>query len=234
MRGPPVCFTHDANGSRLAYQVVGDGERDLVFLLGWPTHLALMWENPAFGSFLHGLAAFSRLIVLDHRGRGMSDRGPTGRPFEDQMEDVQAVLRAVGSQRTAFFGCHVGGRLALLFAATHPGQTTGVVTFGSHPASLRDADYPWGSTPEQRDQLLAQVRNGSLDLDGLLTLIAPTEASDTMTRRWWSTFANSAATPPESVDEITAHGPVDIRTLLPSVHIPTLVMHRTADRLAAV
>jgi hypothetical protein len=115
--GPPVCFTYTANGSRLAYQVVGNGEHDLVFLLGWPTHLALMWENPAFAGFLHGLAAFSRLILLDHHGRGMSDRGPTGRPFEDQMDDVRTVLRAVGSERTAFFGCHLGGRLALLFAA---------------------------------------------------------------------------------------------------------------------
>jgi pimeloyl-ACP methyl ester carboxylesterase len=81
--GPPVRFTIDPNGSRLAYQVLGEGEHDLVFLLGWPTHLGLMWENPAFADFLHGLASFSRLIVFDHLGRGLSDRGPNGRPFED-------------------------------------------------------------------------------------------------------------------------------------------------------
>jgi class 3 adenylate cyclase len=232
--GPPVCYTRNAEGSRLAYQVVGKGEQDLVLLLGWPTHLTLMWENPALAGFLRGLAAFSRLILLDHLGRGLSDRGPTGRPFEDQIDDVQTVLRAVGSQRTAFFGCHLGGRLALLFAAGHPRETTAVVTFASHPATLRDADYPWGSTREQRDQLLAEVRAGTFDIDGLLPVLAPSESSDPFTRRWWSVFAASAVTPPEAMDEIVAHGPVDIRALLPSVHVPTLVLHRAGDRFTAV
>ena len=166
--GPPVQFTHDPNGSRLAYQVLGTGENDLVFLPGWPSHLGLMWENPAFADFLHGLASFSRLITLDHLGRGLSDRGPTGRPFEDRMDDVRTVLRAVGSERTAFFGRHLGGRLALLFAATHPQLTTALVTFAAHPTTLRDADYPWGSTPEQREEVLASARNGDFDPDGIL------------------------------------------------------------------
>ena len=232
--GPPVCFTHDPHGSRLAYQVLGTGEHDLVFLLGWPTHLGLMWENPAFAEFLHGLASFSRLIVLDHLGRGLSDRGPTGRPFEDRMDDVRTVMRAVGSEQTAFFGCHLGGRLALLFAATHPQHTTAVTTFAAHPASLRDSDYPWGSTAQEREEVLAQARAGTFDADGLLADIAPSDADDAPTRRWWSTFLHSAITPPEAVDEITAHGPVDIRRLLGSVHAPTLVLHRTHDRMVAV
>jgi class 3 adenylate cyclase len=232
--GPPVRFTHDPNGSRLAYQVVGEGEHDLVFLLGWPSHLGLTWENPAFADFLHGLASFSRLILLDHVGLGLSDRGPNGRPFEDRMDDIRTVLRAVGSEATAFFGCHLGGRLALLFAATHPRHTTAVVTFAAHPASLRDADYPWGSTLEQRQQVLSVARSGAMDPDVVLAQIAPSTVGDPSMRRWWSMFMNSAATPPEAVDEITSHGPVDIRSLLGSVHAPTLVLHRTDDRFAAV
>jgi class 3 adenylate cyclase len=232
--GPPVRFTTDPHGSRLAYQVVGEGEHDLVFLLGWPSHLGLMWENPAFADFLQGLASFSRLILLDHLGRGLSDRGPNGRPFEDRMDDVRTVLRAVGSETAALFGCHLGGRLALLFAATHPQQTTAVVTFAAHPATLRDADYPWGSTPEQREELLAVARSGELDLDVVLAQVAPSEMDDPVTRRWWNMFMNSAATPPETIDEITSHGPVDIRSLLGSVHAPTLVLHRTNDRFVAV
>jgi class 3 adenylate cyclase len=232
--GPPVRFTIDPNGSRLAYQVVGEGEHDLVFLLGWPTHLGLMWEHPAFGDFLHGLASFSRVILFDHLGRGLSNRGPNGRPFEDRMDDVRTVLRAVGSERAAFFGCHLGGRLALLFAATYPQHTTAVVTFAAHPATLRDADYPWGSTPEQRDEVLAMARTAQMDPDGVLAQVAPSEADDASTRRWWSMFMNSAATPPETIDEIISHGPVDIRSLLGSVHAPTLVLHRTHDRFAAV
>jgi class 3 adenylate cyclase len=231
--GPPVSFTRNRNGSRLAYQVLGEGDVDLVFLFGWPSHLGLMWENPAFADFLHGLASFSRLILFDRLGTGMSDRGPTGRAFEDGMDDVRTVLRAVGSRRTAFFGCHLGGRLALLYAATHPKQTTAVVTFGSHPATLRDDDYPWGTTPEERDRLLATFRTGTLDTDGLLAGLAPSEATD-VSRRWWATFFFSGATPPESIDEITSFGPVDIRGLLGAVHTPTLVLHRTGDRVADV
>ena len=150
--GPPVRFTRNRDGAHLAYQVVGEGDLDLVFLFGWPSHLALMWEHPAFAGFLHRLASFSRLVLFDRAGNGMSDRGPTGHAFEDGMDEVRSVLAAVGSERAAFFGCHLGGRLALLLAATYPEQVSAVVTFGSHPATLRDADYPWGSTPQQREQ----------------------------------------------------------------------------------
>src|SRR6185436_5059698 len=113
------------------------------------------------------------------------DRGPTGQAFEDWMDDVRAVMAAVGSERTAFFGSHLGGRLALLFAATHPELTTAVVTFAGHPATLRDDDYPWGATLEEREQLVDAIRAGALNPEQLLSDIAPTEATDASTRRWW-------------------------------------------------
>jgi len=232
--GPPVTFTRNRDGAHLAYQVVGEGDLDLVFLFGWPSHLALMWEHPAFASFLQRLASFSRLILFDRLGNGMSDRGPTGQAFEDSMDEVRSVLAAVGSKRAAFFGCTWGGRLALLLAATYPEQVSAVVTFGSHPATLRDADYPWGSTPQQREELLAVLRDGTVDTDGLLAMIAPGDATDPATRRWWATFFHSAVSPAESADEITALGPVDIRGLLGSVRVPTLVLHRTGDQAADV
>jgi class 3 adenylate cyclase len=228
--GPPVSFTRNARGTRLAYQVVGDGPLDVVFLFGWPTHSALSWENPAFAEFLHGLASFSRLILFDRAGNGMSDRGPTRNAFEDFMDDIRAVMAAAGSERAAFFGCHLGGRLALLFAATHPQQTSAVVTFAAHPATLRDADYPWGSDPEERDELLRAVASASLDLEEFLHFLAPTDAADPSTRRWWSTYWRSATSTVESIDEITAIGPVDIRGILPAVRVPTLLLHRTGDR----
>ena len=156
--GPPVAFARDVHGSAMAYQVLGDGPIDLVFLFGWPSHLALIWENPAFADFLHRLGSFARVILFDRVGSGMSDRGPTGHAFEDGMDEIRTVLDAVGSTQAAFFGCHLGGRLALLFAATYPQRTTAVVTFGSHPATLRDGDYPWGSSPEERAQLLESLR----------------------------------------------------------------------------
>ena len=206
--GPPLSFTRTANGTTLAYQVVGEGPLDLVFLFGWPSHLALMWENPAFADFLHRLASFSRLILFDRTGNGMSDRGPTGHAFEDWMDDVRAVMAAVGSERTAFFGCHLGGRLALLFAATHPELTSAVVTFAAHPATLRDDDYPWGATVEERAGLIELVRTSVLDAGQLLDDLAPRDATDPATRRWWTTYWYSAASAPETLDEITAMGPV--------------------------
>jgi class 3 adenylate cyclase len=232
--GPPVSFTRNAGGTTIAYQVLGDGPVDLVFLLGWPTHLALMWEHPAFAGFLRRLASFSRLILFDRPGGGMSDRGPTGHPFEEWMDDARTVMDAVGSERAALFGCHLGGRLALLFAATHPERTTSVVTFAGHPATLRDDDYPWGSSAEERAWLLDLLRAGRLDAEDLLRDIAPRDAEDPFTRRWWATYWYSAASRPESEDEITAMGPVDIRGLLHAVRVPVLLLHRADDRLADV
>jgi class 3 adenylate cyclase len=193
-----------------------------------------MWENPAFAEFLHRLASFSRLILFDRTGNGMSDRGPTGHAFEDWMDDVRAVMTAAGSERAAFFGCHLGGRLALLFAATHPELTTAVVTFAAHPATLRDDDYPWGATPDERAQLIEAVGAGALDLERLLHDLAPTDATDASTRRWWTTYWHSAASAPESLDEILAMGPVDVRGVLGAVRAPTLVLHRGGDRMADI
>src|SRR5512132_3086073 len=100
--GPRVRFARRPDGRHLAYQVLGDGELDLVFLFGWPTHLGLIWEEPAFAGFLHRLGSFSRLILMDLLGNGLSDRGPAGQAFEDELDDVGVVLDAVGSRRAAF------------------------------------------------------------------------------------------------------------------------------------
>jgi class 3 adenylate cyclase len=233
--GPPFQYVRRSDGRRVAYQLVGDGDLDLVFLFGWPTHLGLMWENPSFAGFLGKLASFSRLILFDRVGGGLSDRGGAAPVFEDEMDDVRAVLAAVGSERAALFGCHSGGRLALLLAATYPDAVSAVVTFGSHPATLRDDDYPWGSTPEQHQQLLALIGDGeTLDEDMVLSMVAPLEATDPSVRHWFRMFAMSGATLAEQYEGIRALGPVDIRGLLGLVQAPVLVLHRTGDRVADV
>jgi class 3 adenylate cyclase len=140
----------------------------------------------------------------------------------------------VDSEHAAFFGCHLGGRLALLYAVTHPDRTQAVVTFGAHPATLRDDDYPWGTSPEEHAWLLEAYRAGSLDYTGLLDVIGPSEAADAAARRWFTAFICSASSPVENIDEITALGPVDIRGLLGAVRVPTLVLHRSGDRMADV
>jgi class 3 adenylate cyclase len=234
--GPPFAYARRRDGRRLAYQVVGDGDLDLVFLFGWPTHLGLLWEDPSFAEFLGKLSSFSRLILFDRLGDGLSDRGPTGHTFDDEMDDVRCVLAAAGSERAAFFGCHTGGRLALLLAATHPDEVSAVVTFGSHPATLRDDDYPWGSTPEQRDEVFAAIRAlpPSEVADRLLAALAPGEVADPSVRQWWRMFTASASSPVETLEGIESLGPVDIRGLLGAIQAPVLVLHRTGDRLAGV
>jgi class 3 adenylate cyclase len=233
--GPPFRYASRPGGGRVAYQVVGDGALDLVFLFGWPTHLGLMWENPSFAAFLGKLSSFSRLLLYDRLGNGLSDRGLGGYVFEDEMDDVRAVLAAVGSERAALFGCHVGGRLALLLAATYPDQVSAVVTFGSHPATLRDEDYPWGSTVEEQEGVLAMIRASTPeDTIRLFELAAPREVADPSVRQWWRTFYLSAATPAETYGAIRSLGPVDIRGVLGSVQSPVLVLHRTGDQAAKV
>jgi pimeloyl-ACP methyl ester carboxylesterase/class 3 adenylate cyclase len=232
--GPPIRFARRPDGRHLAYQVVGEGELDLVFLLGWPSHLGLLWEHPSVAEFLGKLSSFSRLVLFDQLGMGLSDRGPTGHAFEEGMEDVRCVLAAVGSQRAALFGCNLGGRLALLLAATYPDQVSAVVTFASHPATLRDQDYPWGTTPEEREGLLAALQAGAVDPSWILADVAPQEATDASTDRWWRMLFWSGSSPLEGYDQVSAMGPVDIRRLLGSVQAPVLVLHRSGDRAADV
>jgi class 3 adenylate cyclase len=234
--GPPFRYAVRQGGGRVAYQVVGKGDLDLVFLFGWPTHLALMWENPSFAAFLGKLSSFSRLVLYDRLGNGLSDRGLGGYAFEDEMDDVRTVLAAVGSERAALFGCHIGGRLALLLAATYPDEVSAVVTFGSHPATLSDDDYPWGATGEEHEALLAELKESSATPDRTVQLewVAPGEANDAAVRHWWRVFYHSSASSAETYEAIRSLGPVDIRGLLGSVQAPVLVLHRTGDRAADV
>jgi pimeloyl-ACP methyl ester carboxylesterase len=232
--GPPFQYVRRSDGRRVASQVVGAGDLDLVFLLGWPTHLGLMWENPSFAGFLRKLSSFSRLILFDRVGGGLSDRGGGGGLFEDEMDDARAVLAVVGSERAALFGCHSGGRLALLMAATYPDQVSAVVTFGSHPATLRDDDYPWGSTVEH-EGLLTMIGDGeTFEVDMLLGMVGPSEVTDPSVRHWFRMYALSGAILAEQYEEIRSLGPVDIRGLLGSVQAPVLVLHRSGDRAADV
>jgi class 3 adenylate cyclase len=230
--GPPVSFTRRPDGRHLANQVVGEGNLDLVYLFGWASHLGLVWDHPAYAEFLGRLSSFSRLILFDRLGNGLSDRGPTGHAFEDWMDDARWVMAAAGCERAAFFGHDIGGRLALLLAATYPEQVSAVVTFGSHPATLRHEDYPWGSTPEELEGMLAAIQAGTFDTTEVLAFGAP--QADASMLRWLTMAFRSSISPGEFYDVVRTMGPVDIRRLLGSVQAPVLVLHRTGDRTADV
>jgi class 3 adenylate cyclase len=231
---PAIEFARRSDGLLIAYQVVGERDMDLVFLLGWPSNLALQWEHRGFARFLSRLAGFSRLILFDRPGTGLSDRGPTGQVFEDRLDDIRCVMDAVGSERTAFFGAHLGGRLALLFAATYPERTRAVVTFGAHPTTMADEDYPWGITAERLEWVLKQVGGGLNGEAAHGFFDTLTSETDPETFAWWRTYFSSAVTSKESMEELSKLEPVDIRSALGSVRVPTLIMHRTDDRAANV
>src|SRR5262245_6264298 len=196
--------------------------------------MALQWELPAFARFLTRLGGFSRLILFDRPGTGLSDRGPTGQVFEDRLDDVRCVMDAVGSERTAFFGCHLGGRLALLFAATYPERTSAVISFAGHPATIADDDYPWGIPDEALERIVEQIRLGYTAEAQSVFLHQMAPDADAATEAWWQTFFPSAVTSKEAAEEVTRVGPVAIRSVLPSVRVPTLLLHRTDDDAANV
>jgi class 3 adenylate cyclase/pimeloyl-ACP methyl ester carboxylesterase len=166
----------------------------------------------------------------------MSDRGRGEHTFEDWAQDIGVVLDACASERAFHFGCHFGGRLALMFAATYPERTAGVATFGSHPATIRDDDYPWGTTVEALDQVLQQMRTdpGEGRRARVFDAAAPSVAGDPASKRWWVNLFMSAVSPQSSQNDLRAMIHFDIRELLGSVHTPTLLMHRVGDKMADI
>src|SRR2546428_3853935 len=180
----------------IAYQVVGDGPRDLVFVMGWVSHLDYFWEEPSFARFLNRLASFSRLILFDKRGTGLSDRVhesdlPT---LEQRMDDVRAVMDAVGSGRAALVGVSEGGPMCALFAATYPERTSALVMYGSYAKRVWDPDYPWAPTPQERQKFFDLIQKGwggVVDVD----VLAPSAANDPLFREWWATYLRMSASP---------------------------------------
>jgi len=141
----------------IAYQVLGSGPIDLVFVMGWVSHLECFWTEPSFARFLRRLARFSRLILFDKRGTGLSDRTCGLPSLEERMEDVRAVLNAVGSRRAALLGVSEGGPMCSLFAATYPEKTEALVMIGTYARRQRAADYPWGPTPEEHEAFCRDI-----------------------------------------------------------------------------
>jgi pimeloyl-ACP methyl ester carboxylesterase len=219
----------------IAYQVVGQGALDLVYVAGWVSHLELAWEEPTLARFLHRLASFSRLILFDKRGTGLSDRVPNEAlpTLEQRMDDVRAVLEAAGSPRAAIFGHSEGGNMSALFAATYPERTVALVTFGIFAKRLFSPDYPWAPTPEERQRSYELVeREWGRDMD--LADLAPSAADDEAFKRRLATYFRRSASPGAAVALLRMNTQIDIRDVLPSIRVPTLVMHRTGDRDARV
>jgi pimeloyl-ACP methyl ester carboxylesterase len=219
----------------IAYQVIGSGEVDLVFVMGWVSHLECFWSEPGFARFLTRLSGMARLILFDKRGTGLSDRVSTHElpTLEQRMDDVRAVMEAAGSKRAVLLGVSEGGPLCALFAATHPQRTEALIMVGSYARRLRDASYPWGVTREERDRFCQTILDewgGPVGIDDR----APSRAADPVFRDWWASYLRMGASPGAAVALTEMNAAIDIRGVLPSIRVPALVLHRTGDRCLKV
>jgi len=214
----------------IAYQVVGSGDLDVVFVMGWVSHLEYFWKHHSFAAFLNRLASFSRLILFDKRGTGLSDRVPLSElpTLEQRMEDVHAVMDAVGSERAVLIGVSEGGPMCSLFAATYPEKTTALVMIGTYAKRIKDEDYPWGVSAEDREAFFEMMRRDWGKPVGIEER-APTMAHDEEFRSWWAEYLRMGASPGAAVALTKMNAEIDVRNVLPLVRVPTLVIHRSGD-----
>ena len=212
----------------IAYQVVGDGPFDLVFVPGFISHLDLQWADPRIARFLGKLASFSRLILFDKRGTGLSDPVAAPAPLEDRMDDVRAVMDAAGSERAALFGLSEGGQMSILFAATYPERTRALVLCGTFATATLDPDdnpggQRWVDAYERVRAMADHWGEGRT-----LAVMAPSANSES-DRIGRGIFERSAATPQMVRTLIDMVVETDVRDLLPSIRVPTLVLHREEE-----
>ena len=227
--------THYARSGdvNIAYQVIGSGPRDLVFIMGWVSHLDYFWAEPSFARFLHRLATFSRLILIDKRGTGLSDRVTELPTLEQRMDDVRAVMDQVGSNYAALLGVSEGGPMCALFAATYPEKTRALVMIGTYAKRKWDPEYPWGPTPEASEAFYKHIRDdwgGPIGIE----VRAPSMASDPAFTAWWSTYLRMGASPGAALALTRMNAEIDIREILPHIRVPTLVLHRRHDQCLKV
>jgi class 3 adenylate cyclase len=220
---PPGTRYAKSGDIHIAYQVVGDGPFDLVFVPGFISHVDHVWDEPRWSGFLKRLASFSRLICFDKRGTGLSDRVSAIPTLEQRMDDVRAVMDAVGSERAAFFGISEGGPMSLLFAATHPDRTHALTLYGSY------ALFPTAVMSREKLADFLQSVEESWGTGLLVRNFAPSLVRDTAFLNWWARFERLGASPSAVKTLMLMNSQIDIRGVLPAIHVPTLILHRTGD-----
>ncbi len=231
MDSPEVRYAR-SGAVNIAYQVIGAGAVDLLYIPGWISHLDLYWEEPAVSRWLRRLAAGFRLILFDRRGTGLSDRVPDDElpTLEGRMDDARAVLDAAGSEQAAVLAQGYGCPLAIVFAATYPERTRALILYSAvAKAGLSTDDYPWGSTPEEQDAWLTESaeRWGTEEFAReWLRRLAPSAAGDPHQIAWYARVMRASATPSASERFSEMNALMDVRALLPLLHVPTLVLQR--------
>lgn len=215
----------------IAYQVIGTGPIDIVYVPGWVSHVELCWEEPIYAQFLHRLTSFARLIMFDKRGTGLSDRVSDDQlpTLEERMDDLNVVMEAANSKRAAIFGFSEGGNLSALFAATYPERTSALIMFGSFAKRIWSPDYPWAPTVEDRQgeyEILEREWGKKMDLERYI----PSKIHDDVFARNLATYFRRSASPGAAITLLKMNTQIDISGILQAIHVPTLILHRSGDR----
>jgi class 3 adenylate cyclase/alpha-beta hydrolase superfamily lysophospholipase len=229
MQRPEVQYAQSGDLS-IAYQVIGDGPFDLVFVPGFVSHQDLAWDIPTFAQMLTRFGSFARAIVFDKRGTGLSDRSLGFGTAEDRMDDIRAVMDAAGSERAALVGVSEGGPLTILFAATYPERTAALVLWATFARVVVDDDYPVGIPPELPEKLAANVSR-RWGRGTALRYFLSNMPDDPETVKLIARYERSAITPTKVREILQATNSMDVRAALPAVSAPALVMSRTGDLL---
>src|SRR5919201_1643799 len=222
----------------IAYSVIGTGPDDLVYLSPY-NNLDLAWENPQYEHFLRRLSSFARVVVIDRRGTGVSDRySPDDLPpLEDLVDDLAAVLDVVGSERAALFGCSDAGARCAMFASTRPERVSGLILYATAARGTQAADYPWQWDEQQWQDYLDGVKTGwgtREYAEESLPFVNPSLGHDRRMVAWWARFQRLSASRSAMYAQEQVFREMDIRPLLPVISVPTLVLHREGDAVEPV
>jgi class 3 adenylate cyclase len=227
---PPVRYAQNGE-AHIAYQVVGEGEPDLVLVQGFLSHVDLDWEQPDTARFFRALASFSRLILFDKRGTGLSDRAAGIATLEDRMDDVRAVMDAAGSERAVLMGVSEGAPMCLLFAATYPERTHALVLHGGMARSTEAPDYPWAPPVEGAIEAAVELIEPYFFNGEDIELWMPSLGDDPHAKEWLGRFRRASVSPDTLAALFSMFLDIDVRHVLPTLRVPTLVLHRHGDRV---
>jgi class 3 adenylate cyclase len=218
----------------VAYQVFGEGDVDLVVVNGFTTHVELVWEHEPARRFLEGLASFARVINFDRRGSGLSDPVAEAPSLEVRMDDVRAVMDAAGSERAALLGLSEGATMSILFAATYPERVSALVLSGGMARSTAADDYPWANPVDALVESGTELVGPHWGEGAIIELGAPSQADDPDVRAFYGRMERASASPGMLAQLVQMFLALDVRDVVPSVHVPALVLHRRHDRLVNV
>jgi class 3 adenylate cyclase len=228
----PVTQYAQSGGASIAYQAVGDGPLDILFLPGWISQIEQLWESPGLRRFLERLGTFGRVILFDRRGGGLSDRAPGEFTLEQEARDALAVLDAAGSERAALFTYALGGITGIMLAAEHPDRVGALILYASLARTAWAPDYDWALTVEQREQFAEAGLTGWGEIDKpTIAQFTPSLADDPAHKAWFARLERLAASPREARAMAMTAVDLDVRDKLPRIRVPTLVMHRPAERI---